>query len=299
MYAHRCWETVTMPKDDGAKAGRVAIAAFATIAAVLSIVTPRGQAAAQSTSETVAAVPETSGAPTAVTATTVVSRAIGKPHRGSLIGGVLLPANGAHHITWDPGTKVTPAPDYRHWGTTETVRRSLCVLDALRKDHPDWPRVVIGDLSVPNGGPFGREYGGLGHSSHQNGLDIDVYYPRLDRGERAPDAPSDVDFGRARELVERFVFAGADRIFVGLATPLRGPSPIVVRMSGHRDHFHVRFPNPEQPRTTTTTTTTTPTTTTTTTTLPSTAITASPDPTSSAGATVASRPYPDCDAAPR
>lgn len=275
-----------MPKDDRAKARRVAIAAFVTIAPFLSIVTPRGQAAAQSTSETVPAVPETA---TATTATTVVSRAIGKPHRGSLIGGVLLPANGAHHITWDPGTKVTPAPDYRHWGTTETVRRSLCVLHALRKDHPDWPRVVIGDLSLPNGGPFGREYGGLGHSSHQNGLDIDVYYPRLDRGERAPDAPSDVDFGRARELVERFVFAGADRIFVGLATPLRGPTPIVVRMSGHRDHFHVRFPNPEQPRPTTTTTTT----------LPSTAITASPDPTSSAGATVAPRPYPDCDAAPR
>ena len=289
-----------MPKDDRGKATRVAITAVAAIAAVLSIVTPRGHAAAQS-SDTVPAVPATAAA---LPASTVVSRATGKPHRGSLIGGVLLPANGAHHITWDPGTKVTPAPDYRHWGTTETVRRSLCVLDALRKDHPDWPRVVIGDLSLPNGGPFGREYGGLGHSSHQNGLDIDVYYPRLDRGERAPDAPRDGDFGRAGELVERFVFAGADRIFVGLATPLRGPSPIVVRMSGHRDHFHVRFPNPDQPRPTTTTTTMTTTATATATTLPTAAITASSDPAlsdpaSSAGATVAPRLYPDCDAAPR
>lgn len=183
---------------------------------------------------------------------TVVSHPVGKPHRGSLASGVLFPASGTRHTTWDPGTRLAPAADFRHWGTAEVVRRSLCVLSAVGKDHPDWPKVVIGDLSLPSGGPFGREYGGLGHSSHQNGLDIDVYYPRADRTERAPETTRDVDFARARELVDRFVHAGADRIFVGTGTPLHGPEPIVQRTSGHRDHFHVRFPNPEQPRPTTT-----------------------------------------------
>lgn len=252
-----------MPGADHLDTRRTARAAIVVAVALASAV-PRHHAAAQSAPGTIpdtiaGSAPESvpTQTPTTITPPTVLSRALGKPHRGSLIGGVLFPAIGSHHITWDPGTKLTPGPDYRHWGTAEVVRRSLCVVDAFARDHPDWPKVVIGDLSLQSGGPFGREYGGLGHSSHQNGLDIDIYYPRIDRSARAPETTRDVDFDRSRELVDRFVAAGADRIFVGVATPLRGPTPIVQRVSGHRDHFHVRFPNPEQPRPTTTTTTTT------------------------------------------
>ncbi len=123
----------------------------------------------------------------------------------------------------------------------------MCVAETLAADHSDWPRLVIGDLSLFRGGPFGREYGGLGHASHQNGLDVDVYYPRKDRMERAATTRAEVDFERATEIVNRFVAAGADRIFVGRTTPLRANLPVVQRLRGHADHLHVRFPDPQRP----------------------------------------------------
>jgi murein endopeptidase len=42
--------------------------------------------------------------------------------------------------------------------------------------HPGAPRLGVGDLSRPRGGRFGPEYGGDGHRSHQNRLDVDVYH---------------------------------------------------------------------------------------------------------------------------
>jgi murein endopeptidase len=211
----------------------------------------------------VAAVPSlgTTEVPTtsAVPPTTVIakpSRAVGSPTRGSLVNGVLFPAVGEHHTTWDPGLRVSPGRDWRRWGTADTVSRVQCVIDSVAAAHPDWPKLVIGDLSLPQGGPFGPEYGGLGHASHQNGLDVDVYYPRRDRAEIAPANRSEADFARSRELVDRFVAAGAEVIFVGRLTPLRGPVPVVERARKHDDHFHVRFYNPGRPRPTTTVPTT-------------------------------------------
>jgi murein endopeptidase len=180
------------------------------------------------------------------------SRAVGKPTRGSLVNGVLLPAVGEHYTTWDPGLRVSPGRDWRRWGTDDTVARVRCVINSVAAAHPDWPKLVIGDLSLPQGGPFGPEYGGLGHASHQNGLDVDVYYPRRDRAEVAPANRSEADFARSRELVDRFVAAGAEVIYVGRLTPLRSPNPVVEPARKHDDHFHVRFPNPSRPRPTTT-----------------------------------------------
>ena len=45
------------------------------------------------------------------------------------------------------------------------------------------------DLSRTHGGKFGRNFGGLGHASHQNGLDADILYPRKDGTERARPSP--------------------------------------------------------------------------------------------------------------
>ena len=70
--------------------------------------------------------------------------------------------------------------------------------------------MVIGDISLVGGGPMTDE-----HVSHQNGLDVDVYYPRLDRALRAPLEPGEVDRRLAQALVNRFVAAGAQMIFVG------------------------------------------------------------------------------------
>ena len=58
-------------------------------------------------------------------------------------------------------------------------------------------------------------FGGLGHASHQNGLDADIYYPRMDGQERRPYKPSQVDVDLAQDLVDRFVAAGARVVYVG------------------------------------------------------------------------------------
>ena len=105
--------------------------------------------------------------------------------------------------------------------------------------HPNGPRVLIGDLSRPHGGDFGRRFGPLGHVSHQNGLDVDVYFPRRDRRERAPRSLNQVDRRLAQDLVDRFVRAGAQtdlrRRAAAPARPRRQPWP------NHDNHLHVRF----------------------------------------------------------
>ena len=82
------------------------------------------------------------------------------------------------------------------------------------------------------------------HVSHQNGLDVDVYYPRLDGALRAPVESDQIDLPLAQDLVDRFVAAGAQMIFVGYGTGLHGPSGVVIPYPNHEFHMHVRFPPP-------------------------------------------------------
>jgi hypothetical protein len=81
-----------------------------------------------------------------------------------------------------------------------------------------------------------------GHVSHQNGLDADIYYPRKDRRERAPDRLSDVDLRLSQDLVNRFAgVPGAQFVFVGPRTGLRGRPGVVQQVDYHHDHLHVRL----------------------------------------------------------
>jgi murein endopeptidase len=103
--------------------------------------------------------------------------------------------------------------------------------------------VGIGDLSLPEGGYFGAEVGGgIGHATHQNGLDVDVYYPRLDRRERPPRIPAQVDVRLAQDLVDLFVAAGATTVYVGPSLPLTGPPGVVTPLVNHDNHLHARMP---------------------------------------------------------
>jgi murein endopeptidase len=169
------------------------------------------------------------------------SRSLGKPWAGRLVNGVQLPAEGAQFFTWDPVLKRTPNRPWRRWGSDRLIRMLLDVLDGYFAAHPFAPRVGIGDLSRPNGGVFDERFGGRGHASHQNGLDVDVYYPRLDQQELRPNAPREIDRALAQDLVTRFVQAGAVYVFVGPRTGLRGPRKIVQRLVYHDDHMHVRI----------------------------------------------------------
>lgn len=169
------------------------------------------------------------------------SRALGTPWSGRLVGGVRLPSEGLHFFTWDPVLKRSPNRAWRRWGSDRLVRLVLRVLSDFAAAHPSAPRVGVGDLSRPHGGDFGRRFGGLGHVSHQSGLDIDVYYPRRDGAERPPRRPSQIDDRLAQELVDRFLAAGAVKIFVGPRTDLKGPRRIVQRLTHHDNHLHVRL----------------------------------------------------------
>ena len=160
---------------------------------------------------------------------------------GKLRRGVQLPAEGPDWFTWDPVRKRVPNRGWRRWGTDRLVRTVLEVIAGYRLDNALAPRVGIGDLSRRHGGDFGMRFGGLGHASHQNGLDADVYYPRYDGLERRPYKPSQVDRELAQDLVDRFVAAGARVIYVGPSLGLKGPRKVVVPLVQHDDHLHVRL----------------------------------------------------------
>ena len=179
----------------------------------------------------------------AAAAETRQSYALGQPWDGRLANGSQLTREGPDHFTWDPVLKRSPNRPGRRWATTRLVRTVLTVLAEHRLAHPEAGRVGIGDLSRPRGGDFGARFGGLGHASHQNGLDADVYYPRRDRQEVAPARAAQIDRVLAQDLVDRFVRAGAVKVFVGPRTGLRGPRRIVKQLVHHDDHLHVRLRN--------------------------------------------------------
>jgi murein endopeptidase len=164
------------------------------------------------------------------------SVSLGRPYDGSLVRGVRFPAGGRTFFTWDPILLRSPDRPWRRYGNDRLVRIVLRVLAGYGRDHPKAPRVGIGDFSRPHGGFFGPI-----HASHRNGLDVDVYYPRLDRRERAPRSAVQIDRRLAQDLLDRFLRAGAVRIFVGPNTHLTGPRRIVQVLGHHDNHMHVRI----------------------------------------------------------
>ena len=166
------------------------------------------------------------------------ARSLGLPYNGSLVDGTQLPIRGPDWVTWDPITDSVPNLPKRLYGNEHTIRTIVAVTHAYRAAHPHAARVVIGDISRDTGGPMDD------HLSHQNGLDVDVYFPRVDRHLSAPTEPGQIDHPLAQDLLDRFVAAGAQMIFVSPSTGLHGPADVVMSWPGHEYHMHVRFPPP-------------------------------------------------------
>jgi penicillin-insensitive murein endopeptidase len=92
----------------------------------------------------------------------LASRAIGSYARGCLAGGISLPING-------PDWQVMRLSRNRNWGTPQLLN----YLERLASDAralDGWPGLLVGDMAQPRGGPMIT-----GHSSHQIGLDADVW----------------------------------------------------------------------------------------------------------------------------
>ena len=99
----------------------------------------------------------------------LASRSIGSYAKGCLAGAVALPING-------PDWQVMRVSRNRNWGNP----RLLDFLEQFAKDAralDGWPGLLVGDMSQPRGGPMIT-----GHSSHQIGLDVDIWLtPMPDR----------------------------------------------------------------------------------------------------------------------
>jgi len=183
-------------------------------------------------------------------------RVIGGHGLGCIAGAVPMPSEG-------PGWQVVRLSRNRYWGHPALVAylRGL----ATRARAAGLPDLWIGDLGQPRGGPMP-----WGHSSHQTGLDADIW---LDLSPKLPLPPA------ARERIEvasvvrpdglsvdpaRFTPAHAallrmaaedpavDRIFVNPAIKkalcaAQPGAPWLRRLRpwrGHDSHFHVRLSCP-------------------------------------------------------
>ena len=163
------------------------------------------------------------------------SISLGLPYQGRLIDGVQLPAQSPLWTTWDPALDRVPDRGYRRYGSAKLIHLLLQVAQSYHADNPDAPRLVIGDISRYGGGSLDQ------HVSHQNGLDVDVYYPRTDGREVAPTTIDQVDIPLSRDLLGRFLAANPEYVFVGPHLPLSGPAGVVEPLTGHDNHMHVRI----------------------------------------------------------
>lgn len=160
---------------------------------------------------------------------------IGFPWGGSLVDGTQLPVEGPDWVTWNPVTDAVPNAPGRLFGNERTIRAIVSVLEEYRVANPGASRVLVGDISFEEGGTMDA------HVSHQNGLDVDIYYPRLDGALREARNPEAIDRRLAQDLLDRFLAAGAGIVFVGYRTGLEGAERVVVPYPQHENHMHVRF----------------------------------------------------------
>jgi murein endopeptidase len=160
-----------------------------------------------------------------------LSHSIGSPGNGRLVDGVLFPATGPDHFAWNFREQRIGGSDRTRWGDCRVVRAVLLGLAAYRDRNPDAPPVAVGDMGLRHGGEIDH------HSTHENGRQVDLYFPRRDRAHREPHTVGQVDLRLSRELVRAVLDAGAHRVLIGprirIATSAR-----VIHWPHHDDHLH-------------------------------------------------------------
>jgi murein endopeptidase len=179
---------------------------------------------------------------------------IGSPDGGILFNPMAMPEGSLWRIRNPPET----------FATTETIEFITSAIASVEARHPGSPRLVIGDISRPDGGRLNR------HRSHQAGRDADIgFYFRSGEasdfkkpGRDELDVPRTWTFVRALvtdtdiqrifvdRAVQRVLYAHAlaegedqewlDDIF-GRRTD--GKDAIIQHERRHQDHLHARFYN--------------------------------------------------------
>ena len=169
------------------------------------------------------------------------------------------------------GVKMPPGPGYviktpgHAWGTQRTVALLRDSVRAYARDI-DGPKVRIGDLSLPGGGPFPP------HLSHREGRDVDIGYilqgPNKDALYFHNVNDNNLDEPRTWALIEALLATGevayifmdyeiqkrlyahaessgvsSDRLRSLFQYPngRRASRGIIRHWRSHRGHFHVRF----------------------------------------------------------
>jgi penicillin-insensitive murein endopeptidase len=187
------------------------------------------------------------------------ARSIGSYARGCVAGAVALPVDG-------PEWQAMRLSRNRYWGMPQLISYiEKLARDARQKDG--WPGLLIGDLGQPRGGPTPT-----GHTSHQTGLDVDIWLDpmpdrRLSPEEREKTSASrllkpgtnvEIDMTKwpagYEDLLKRAAsYDEVERIFVN-----PGIKKVLCQRAGndrawlrkirpwykHDDHFHVRLKCP-------------------------------------------------------
>jgi hypothetical protein len=162
------------------------------------------------------------------------SRSIGTAGSGRLVDGVLFPASGPYHFAWNFRRQKIGGSNRTRWGNCHVVRAVMRGLALYHRRNPHAPKVAVGDMSLRYGGDISH------HSTHENGRQIDLYYPRRDRRAAEPRTVAQVDLHLAGELVRAMLDAGAYRVLIG--PHIRIPTPRrVMRWPHHDDHLHAMF----------------------------------------------------------
>lgn len=192
-------------------------------------------------------------------------QSVGKPHRGSLTGGVQLPSDRSYYRRRTA----------RAYGASHTVEYTRQAIATVRARYPKIHRLAIGDLSHSGGGALS------GHRSHQSGRDVDVglYYRRKPSGypkEFVPGTSKNLHLGATWALVNallatRKLAGGVEHIFLDyelqgllykyakeqgvkrslLAEVFQYPhgkghgGALIQHVAAHHDHLHIRYKCPK------------------------------------------------------
>ena len=184
-------------------------------------------------------------------------RSIGSYADGCLAGAVALPISG-------PAWRVMRVSRHRYWGNSSLVAFIERLADKAK--NVGWNGLLIGDMSQPRGGPMLT-----GHSSHQIGLDVDIWFTPM------PDhdlSREEIEFDTALNMVATDRRDVDPKVWTGERTALvrtAAQDPVVTRIFvnaaikkamcrdagldhawlskvrpwwGHDEHFHVRIACP-------------------------------------------------------